>query len=335
MGLPAEVARIAHQACFILLPWPAAIGYRRFFQGILIRNGHTRRVAYGTVVRLSTMISVSVFGYCFLNISGAVVGAAALICSVCAEALVTRVFASRITQSMLREHPDPAKSENLSYGGIFRFYSPLALTSLVSMGVYPLITFFMGQSRMALDSLAVLPVVNSLVFLFRSPGLSFQEAAISLLGDRFENLGRLALFSLLLGLLATAGLGLVAFTPLSSLWFERASGLTPELARFAVLPTRILSVLPGLTVLISLQRAILVIGRRTVPVTAAAAIEIMTIFCLLVFTIRIFDWVGVVSAAAAIIAGRIAANAYLISPCRRSLGQAKALHPRYDAEASA
>ena len=49
MGLPPEVARLVHVATAILIPWPAAIGYRRFYQGILVRHGLTRRVAYGTV----------------------------------------------------------------------------------------------------------------------------------------------------------------------------------------------------------------------------------------------------------------------------------------------
>ena len=328
MGLPDEVTLITHRACLTLLLWPGAIGYRRFYQGILIRNGFTRRVALGTVVRLSTMVSVSVFSFRFLNLDGAVVGAAALVCSVSAEALATRLFATRVTKSILKDNGDHSGSEGLSYRSIFKFYSPLALTSLVSMGVHPMITFFMGQSRLALDSLAVLPVINSLVFLFRSLGLSFQEAAIALLGDRFENLGRLALFSLLLGLFAVTGLAVIAFTPLSSFWFERVSGLSPELSRFAVLPTRILSVLPGLTVLISFQRGILVIGRRTVPVTVASTIEVMIIFCLLAFTIHSLDWIGILSAATAFIIGRIMANGYLMFPCLRSLASAKTTSAR-------
>ena len=52
MGLDPEVARLTRTSLLILLPWPAAIGYRRFYQGLLIRTGLTRRVAWGTVIRL-------------------------------------------------------------------------------------------------------------------------------------------------------------------------------------------------------------------------------------------------------------------------------------------
>ena len=37
LALPGPVAALTHRALVLLLPWPAAIGYRRFYQGILIR----------------------------------------------------------------------------------------------------------------------------------------------------------------------------------------------------------------------------------------------------------------------------------------------------------
>ena len=83
IGLPDEVARLTYGALVILLPWPAAIGYRRFFQGLLIRSGMTRLVAYGTVVRLSAMLSTALLLNAFTSISGAYLGAAALTAGVC------------------------------------------------------------------------------------------------------------------------------------------------------------------------------------------------------------------------------------------------------------
>ena len=63
IGLPQEVAHLTFGALVIFLPWPGAIGYRRFFHGLLIRNNQTRRVAYGTVVRMTTMSAVALFLY--------------------------------------------------------------------------------------------------------------------------------------------------------------------------------------------------------------------------------------------------------------------------------
>ena len=55
VGLPAEVVELTQWALVILVPWPATIGYRRFYQGLLVRQGLTRLIALGTIVRLTTM----------------------------------------------------------------------------------------------------------------------------------------------------------------------------------------------------------------------------------------------------------------------------------------
>ena len=61
--LPQRVADLTYWATVVLLPWPGTIGYRRFYQGILIRNNQTKRVAYGTIIRLSSMAGTAIILY--------------------------------------------------------------------------------------------------------------------------------------------------------------------------------------------------------------------------------------------------------------------------------
>ena len=75
LALPPEVAVRARLAVAVFLPWPAAIGFRRFQQGILIAAGRTRLVAYGTVVRLATMAGTGLALFLSSRVEGAVVGA--------------------------------------------------------------------------------------------------------------------------------------------------------------------------------------------------------------------------------------------------------------------
>ncbi|MCJ7579973.1 MAG: hypothetical protein MUP98_05495, partial [Candidatus Aminicenantes bacterium] len=187
MGLPEEVSRITHIATAIMLPWPAAIGFRRFYQGILIRSHLTRRVAYGTILRLVAMATTGLVCYVYFQPSGAVVGAMALSVGVTVEAFASRIMVHSSIKMLCKEESTPLRSEQLSYKSIFTFYYPLALTSILNLGVFPMVTFFMAQSRMPLESLAVLPVINSLVFILRSLGLSFQEVGIALLGEKQKN----------------------------------------------------------------------------------------------------------------------------------------------------
>jgi Na+-driven multidrug efflux pump len=199
----------------------------------------------------------------------------------------------------------------LDYSFITRFYTPLALTSILSLGVHPFVTFFMGRSAMPIESLAVLPVVNSLVFIFRSMGLSYQEVNIALVGERKQNYKSLRSFALILGIAVTLLLGIVAFTPLSRIWFIKISGLTTELAPLAYLPLKILILLPALSVLLSFQRSTLVVSRQTKPISIATAVELGGIIIVLAVCIGYFNMVGVVAAALAYILGKAASTIYL------------------------
>ena len=101
MGLPPEIARLAHTATAMLIPWPAAIGYRRFYQGILVRHHLTRRVAYGTVVRLATMSATAGMLAALVSLPGSVIGAIALSAGVIAEAAASRLMAGGVVAHIL------------------------------------------------------------------------------------------------------------------------------------------------------------------------------------------------------------------------------------------
>lgn len=321
IGLPPEVARLTYGAMWFFLPWPAAIGYRRFLHGLLIRRGRTRLVALGTVLRLSTMTLTATAFYLFSDMPGAWVGAAALSMGVTVELIVSQLMA-RQTICELKRTPHDPQGHNpvpLGYQGIIKFYYPLALTSLIALTVQPMLTFFMGRAPSPIESLAVFPVVHALSFVFRSFGLSFQEAALALLGRNNEHYPEVARFGLWLGLATSAMLGLVAFTPLVRVWFGSISGLTPELIAFAVLPAQILVPLPAMSVLLSLQRAVLMQRRRTGPITGATVIEVVVIVGVFLGLGWGADMVGVTSAFLAFLAGRLAGNLYLIPSSRRAV----------------
>jgi progressive ankylosis protein len=317
IGLPVEVSKLTHIATIILIPWPGAIGYRRFYQGILINHNLTRRVAYGTVIRLLSMSLCATVLYISDLVEGVIVGAASLAFAVTMEAIAIR-FMVRGTVKKIKSD-DSSSQQVLTYGEINKFYYPLALTSLIGLGVQPLVTFFVGQSRMALESFAVLPVVTSFVFIFRALGLSYQEVIIALIGEMKEKFKPLLKFAIALAAVLVAVLALFAFTPLADFWFITVSGLDESLADFAHLPLMIMFFFPALTVLISIQRGVLVAAKYTKPTTVGTAIEFFTIILALIISINYLDFVGAVAATIAFVAGRIAANIYLMSAMVRSL----------------
>ncbi|WP_419938176.1 hypothetical protein [Candidatus Palauibacter sp.] len=360
LGLPEDLANLTYGALWCFLPWPAAIGYRRFWQGVLIRSGRTRLVAGGTIVRLVSMSVAALALALATDLPGAAVGASALSFGVVMEAAVARWMARDAIGALLvpaggragdaadaADPADPAdpvtvsadphdiaeigrvgvstadpesgagtEGGELRFGEIGRFYVPLMLTSLIGIAIQPMLTFFMGRAASPVESLAVFPVVHSLGFIFRSVGLSFQDAVIALLGRKDEGYEAIRRFALGLGATLSGILALLAFTPLSHLWFVHVSGLTPELASFAIPAARVLTPVPFLGVLLSLQRGTLIRHRTTGPIIIGTAAEISAVAIVFVAVGWGLGWVGATAAFTGFLVGRLMANIYLTPKVR-------------------
>lgn len=317
MGLPVEISEMARSSMYILVFWPAAIGYRRFYQGILVRNHMTRRVAYGTAIRLVTMSLTGAVLLFATKLPGAILGALTLLAGVLAEAIASRWMARNIVRSLMASD-EVAEGTLLTLPAISRFYFPLALTSIIAMAMGPLVTFGLAHGRAPIESLAVWPVLQSMVFLFRSGGIAFQEVGIALSGARHEHEREVRRTGMLLGACASSLLALVAFTPLESIWFQGVSGLSARLAEFAVWPVRLMILVPALDFMLSIQRSRWIIDHRTAMVTGATAVEAVVLGATLLVMVGVLDVLGAVGGAAAMLAGRLAANGFLLFQSRRT-----------------
>ena len=316
MGLPSQVASLVHTAMLILVLWPASIGYRRFYQGILVRNRLTRRVAYGTVIRLVTMSVAAAVLALTTRWHGSSIGAFALASGVLLEAVASRWMARQVVASILAGPDTTPHALPLTQHAIARFYYPLALTSMISMVTGPLLTFFMGRSRLPIESLATLPVVQTLVFMFRSGGVAFQEVGVALSGRHHEHEREVGRTSLMLASVATLALGVMLFTPLAHVWFRDVSGLSPELADFALTPARLLVFLPAMEYWLSFQRSRFILNGVTRAITIATALEVGGIALALFICITRFGMIGVVAGSVALVVGRLASNLFLLSAAR-------------------
>ena len=313
LGLSVDVASHVYQALWLLLPWPAAIGIRRFYQGVLIAHHQPGRVAVGTAARLLAMSSTAYTLWAFDSLPGASLGACSLSAGVVAEALATRWLARRAIAKSLGRTSEGVVME--SYRALSRFYLPLAMTPLIGLSIHPMVTFFLGHSYKPLESLAIMPVIYALTFLFRALGLSFPEVAIVTLKEGEQNRDVIRKFALYLAVALGGGLSLIAFTPLNIFWFATLSGLPAELVQLAIPPLQILAFFPALTVAVGYQRAILIDAGITLPVTLATALEAFGIFSILTLLVLYSALPGVTSAALAYLFGRLLALLYLYKSC--------------------
>ncbi len=308
MQLDLGIIDLTWWGTLLFLPWPAAIGFRRFYQGVLINYGQTKKVAYGTATRLISMSASAYLLFKFSDIPGVAIGAISLSAGVVAEAIATWLMSKKAINHFKNIEAKP--EEFLSFKYLWKFYYPLLLTSLIAMGARPFVTFFMARAAYPIESLAVLPIVTSLVFIFRSVGIAYQEVLIALMNENRENLKLIKKFALRLGIFTFSAMAILALTPLANWWFGDVSGLTSELTQFAKLPLIILLPMPALAVLVNVQRGLLVYHHRTKVITLGTAIEFGVIVLVAILTIGAFDMIGAIGAVISFLVGRIAVNFY-------------------------
>jgi hypothetical protein len=269
LGAPQEIVEPGRIGLMIMLPWTWSIAYRRFNQGVLIRFGHTRTIGAGTAIRLSADGMVLAAGYLIGTLPGIVVASLAVAAGVISEA----VYAGIVVRPVLRRQVMTAlpSGDRLTLRSFLAFYVPLVLTSLLGLLAQPIGSAGLSRMPEALTSLAVWPVVTGLIFMTRSLGVAYNEVVVASLDvpGSARNLRRFALFLVA----ATSGiLLLLTATPLSGIWFERISALSPRLAALARNALWLAVPLPALSVFQSWFQGSILHSRRTRGITEAVVI---------------------------------------------------------------
>ena len=279
IGVPAPVAELGRGAFLVITPWSAAVGYRRLWQGVLIRHDRTGVVPITIALRLAVTAVLLMIGYVLDRYSGIFVGAAALAGGVIAAAVAAYLFARPVVRQNLQD--SLPEKDPLSWRELSAFYVPLALTSLILLAARPLLTVAISRLPQPLDSLAVWPVLLSVSFLGRSIAMSYQEVGIALLQDR-RGFAKLQRFARMLGLVMLLLFAAFALSPLAEIWFRRVAGLSLALTRMTRVPMVFLTILPAVGSVISWKRGILVKAKRTPAITRSVIVNLLVLGVLLV-----------------------------------------------------
>lgn len=307
LGAPAPVAAAARVGLLIMTPWTWAIAYRRFNQGVLIRFGHNDAVTVGTAIRLGANLAVLAIGWSIGSMSGAVIASSAVACGVTAEAIYSGVRVRPVVHEHLQT--DDPEHTPLRGPAFWRFYVPLALTPIITLIVQPLASAAIARMPAALLSLAVIPVVIGLLFMFQALGLAMTEVVVA--GLERGSTRSLLVFSRMLALVSTIVLTLIAVTPLSGLWFGTVSGLTPAMVEVATVSLVLGIPIAGTRVMQSWYAGVLVHARRTQAISEA--VVAFLIVALGVFAVGIVTqrWIAAYVAIVAYSLGRIVQTLWL------------------------
>ncbi len=307
MNVPLDVAYWVRPGLRIMTFWSAAIAWRRFLQGIMIRYNQTRKVAWGTIVRLITSGGTVVVLAIATSWSGVIVGSAALMAGVLAEAL----YATLTTRAIVREQLGPdsplADGPPLTYTNLFWFHLPLAAASFLTLLIQPLVAFSLARSVNPTLSLAAWPVVFQFTLVSRAAAFALPEVVIALYSGKqsFRVLGR---FTLILVLGSTVFMIAVVLTPLINYYLFVVQDLTIIVAEIASSGLVLLIPLPALATLISWIRGLMINEGATRPVNSGMIINLV-VTALVLFIGVSQKWPGINSAAIALV---VAATAEFI-----------------------
>lgn len=176
MGQDPEVVRAAKIPMLIMVAWSPAIGWRRHVQGLLIRQGVTNPIGWGTACRLVSLIAFGSISFYIGHLEGAEIGAIALVGSVVLEALFIHVAWVVIRKRMVW---DETQDVELSQREIAQFHFPLTASTMVVLLSLPMISAAIARSPQGILAMNAWQVSASLAFLLRSVGFALPEVVIA------------------------------------------------------------------------------------------------------------------------------------------------------------
>jgi hypothetical protein len=300
MNVPDEVAKWVQPGLKIMTFWSAAIAWRRFLQGIMIRFNQTRKVAWGTLVRLVASGGTVVFLAIGTDLPGVIVGSAALMAGVVAEALYATIAAHPILANELTLDSAQDGDDRLTYGQLYRFHLPLAATSLLTLLVQPLVAYSLAQSPNPTLSLAAWPVVFQVTLVARAAAFALPEVVIAKYMDQatFQPIRR---FTLTLVGANTLLMVLFVLTPLIGYYLLVVQDLLLPVANLARIGIVLFLPLPALSILISWIRGLMINQGATRVVNFGMFINLIVTIGVL-FLGSVNNWPGINAAAIALCA---------------------------------
>ncbi|MBP8000740.1 MAG: hypothetical protein KA314_07290 [Chloroflexi bacterium] len=317
LGVEPDVAYWVRPGMQIMLLWSAAIAWRRFQQGVMIRFKQTRNVAWGTMVRLSFSVGAVVGLAWFTDWPGIIIGAMALMAGVIAEAgYATWAVRPQLQHELAPTNP-PAKGEPLTYRNLFWFHLPLALTSVLVLMLQPMVTSSLSRLDNATLNLAAWPLVFQVSLMARSPAFALPEVVIALMKNRQDG-QPLQRFTLSLVVLVTFIMAGFVLTPFSHWYLVNLQDAAPEVAALAQAGMIFLLPLPGMMVLVSWLRGMLIAHQFTRTVNEGMFVNLGITGLILVLAVW-QRWTGLIAAAIALDMALLVELIYLFWRVRQKL----------------
>jgi hypothetical protein len=233
---------------------------------------------------------------------------------VTAEAIFAGFRARKIRSEIMSA---PAAKKPLSLKRFISFYIPLAATSSLWLLWQPAISAAVSRMPDPLESLAVWSVLTGLLFIFRSPGVAYNEAVVALL-EFPQSFSVLRKFARLSSLVICAIAIVFTMTPLSNFWFSTIANLSPDKVTIARMALSFGIPLTFLQMYISFFQGIIVSQEKTGPVAEAVVLFLISMLSVLIYGVVSGNIKGVYVASASLTLAHLAQVLWLILRSRKN-----------------
>jgi Na+-driven multidrug efflux pump len=267
-GLGAQATAEARHAVGLLTISAPFLLCRANAFALLMLARRTIIITFSTLVRLlSLTVSLAILP---MWLSGAAIGAAALVICMASEAIFSWAFAWRHLMALPATRP-----VHETIGQYWSFAWPLIINASAELGSIFTINLFLGRLATAELAIAAFGVVHGLVSLLMAPVRNLAQSAQTLVARR-EDVRTIIVFSVqLVGLFML--LGLVLFqTPLRDTILRGLVGLTPELAAYSQPAMAISFVMAAFWGCTALFRGLLATARTTGSLAASGVLRVVT-----------------------------------------------------------
>lgn len=320
MALEPAVAEAARMGLALMVPWSALIGWRRYRQGLLIRNGQTRVIGVGTSLRV-TVIAIAAIGFATLSHwPSTVVISAALMCSVTAEA----TFIHFVSEPIIREKVLTAPAEAIALGGrrLAAFHFPLTATTMVKLLTNLVIGAGLARTLNGTQAMAAYQIAGASAFMFRAFGFCLPEVVVALYRDEASRLA-LKRFCLTVGLTMTMAMLFLSVTGIDALLFKHVLGADANLLPVARAMFVAVALAPLLDSVQAYIRGVLTAHHLTMSRMAAVVVSTVVLIGVVQLAVQL-KWPGPTLAGSALTASLLAEYGVLVISWAKAKGPATA-----------
>ena len=289
LNVPEEVVVVARQGLIFMLPWAGSISYRRFHQGILVRFGHTKRMSFGTILRLISDVACVALLSIIPGINGLAVATAAQGFSVFLEG----AYVGIVTQPVIKNELKPnTGGEIIRWKSFAKYYTPFMLNSIIFILYNPMNSAAMGRLPLALASLATWPVVNGFANMINNLGQACREVTLTYI--RHEGAYPvIRKFCIIIGTISVVILCAFCFTPLFNWYLRVVVSLPSDLIQYSKL-TLMLLIPVGLTFSLSnMYTGLIAYSGKTISLLTSTIVMLLVVFVGLMAAIFLQPFEGI------------------------------------------